>query len=96
MIEKIAKAHEDYMAAGWAWQEACVEELKKIAKKQYPKAMTLMVTAILDLNYTEHHVEAVGAHGNVLGTLEFDDADQEMLLTEGACFAEGEYTTIIL
>lgn len=91
-------AHDAFIKAGFAWQEASVNLLKEEIPKEFPTAKWAELTVIIDENYAEHSIMVFDDEDNEL-TADKDfppDDDQHwwLIASEGAVFGEGDYTTI--
>ena len=94
------QAHNTYMEAGLQWQAAAIELIEAKVLERFPTATYAEVTAILDESYTEHGIRVFDGERNELTEdVDFPDDLEDfggwwMLASEGAVFAEGEFTTI--
>lgn len=98
LTRPMEEAHGRYMDAGWEWQDASVRWLEAETKKRHPDAAYIVVTAILEHDYTEHSIAVHARNGSIINPDLMDDLDETeaMLATEGACFAGDVIQTIFV
>lgn len=98
--QRLDEAHGRYMRAGDDWSAASIDLLKAKVLEQFPTAKWAELTVVLDESYTEHSIRVFDEqHVELTADADFpaegeEDAAWWLLASEGAVFAEGDYTTI--